>query len=269
MIQQADALTAPDLPIFHWVKAVRVRLWLAQGNLAEAVHWAESSGLPLGPDFDYAGYPGEYATLVRVWLAQERFEEVQTLLERMQNAAQTGGRSGRLVEILMLKALALYAQGNLQAALIPLAQALSRGEAARYIRLFVDEGLPMAQLLHIAKTRQAVPNLAYVEQLLAAFPEPPRGAALSAGEASRELPGPHLEQISGKSSLSNLLIEPLSDRELEILHLVAAGLSNQDIAAQLVIAEGTVKKHLHNIFGKLDVRSRTQAIVRATELKLL
>jgi LuxR family maltose regulon positive regulatory protein len=270
-IQQADQLLYPASPVFHWVKSVQARLWLVQGNLVEAVYWTETCGLSLGPDFNYRQYPSEYGTFVRVWLAQERFEEALSLIERMQAAAQAAGRRGRLLEIMILKALTFYAQGNFQQAFSPLAQALALGEGGGYRRIFIDEGPAMAQLLRLAKSRNAVPNTPYLNELLDAFVETTEPLF----EAEIERAGKPVSEMmpqrspGSRSKTQPMLVEPLSERELEILQLVADGLSNQDIAARLVIAEGTVKKHLHNIFGKLDVRSRTQAIVRATELRLL
>jgi LuxR family maltose regulon positive regulatory protein len=241
-----------------WPTAIQARLWLAQGRLDSAVHWAETCALPLDENFDYSNYPGEYAILVRIMLAQGQFENAQALLRRMQSAAEAAGRSGRLVEILLLQALALFWQGKPDQALSPFVRSLTLAEPGGYGRTFIDEGAPVAQLLQLVKTRGLAPAEGYVDALLAVFPAEMQ--ALTATQETKTHP----------SSLSfQPLIEPLSERELEVLRLVAAGLSNQEIADKLVIAEGTVKKHLHNIFGKLDVRSRTQAVMRATELQLL
>jgi len=252
-IQQAIE-TGKDLsPVNLWRTAVQARLWLAQGKQAKARQWAESCGLPLDDSFDYGNYPGEYATLVRVWLAQERFSEAVELLQRMQSAADGAGRQGRLVEIFMLQALALHRQSKAEQALTPLIRSLTLAEPGGYVRTFVDEGAPAAQLLQTVKSRGIAPSTqSYVDALLAAFP-----------------PETELSAAPTLSAASQPLIEPLSERELEVLGLVAAGLSNQEIADKLIIAEGTVKKHLHNVFGKLSVRSRTQAVMVATELHLL
>jgi LuxR family transcriptional regulator, maltose regulon positive regulatory protein len=251
--------TAEESPVFHWVGAIQARLWLAQGHLTEAVHWAETCGLPLDEQFNYHLYPGEYASLARVWLAQSRPKTALALLAQMQSAAQSAGQGGRLVEIYLLQALALSAQGQTEAALTVLDEALVLGEIGGYIRLFADEGVPMAELLLAASRRPLKVNRVYLDQLLAAFPR------LQTAETVEVAPLPGVI----RQPPSSPLVEPLSDRELELLRLVAVGLSNQDIADRLVIAEGTVKKHLHNIFGKLEARSRTQAIVRATQLNLL
>jgi LuxR family maltose regulon positive regulatory protein len=229
-------------------------LALSQDNQPEAVQWAESCGLLLDDRAEYSRYPGEYATLARVFIAQGRFLEALDLLEQMQAVAEETGRHGRLLESLMLRALALSAQGHTEQALPPLVRALSLAEPGGYVRTFADEGTPIAQLLTLVKARGMAPEEAYVDKLLAAI-------------GFEERPGQPAARPRQASTFP--LIEPLSERELEVLSLVAAGLSNREIAAKLVIAEGTVKKHLHNIFGKLNVRSRTQAVMRASELGLL
>jgi LuxR family maltose regulon positive regulatory protein len=228
-------------------------LWLAQGNLARAEAWAQSCNLPLDEKFNYDLYPGEYAALVRIFIAQEQFTKALALLQRMEAAAKMAGRSGRLIEILMLQALTWYGQGDPDQALPPLSHALSLGEQGGYVRTFADEGGHIVPLLHLTKSRRLASE-AYIDKLL---------AALRAEEQESKRAGEML------GSPTPLLVESLSERELEVLRLVAAGLSNQEIAEKLVIAEGTVKKHLHNVFGKLNARSRTQALLRAAELDLL
>ncbi len=125
-------------------------------------------------------------------------------------------------------------------------------EPEGYIRLFVDEGPPMEELLRRARSSDVAPN--YLSKLLAAFP---------VEESQISAPSPHA------STSHRLLVEPLTEREMELLRLVAAGLTNVEIAEKLFLSLGTVKKHLNNIFGKLDVGNRTQAIARARELELL
>ncbi len=251
-IEQATADLPESSPISLWISAVQARLSLLQGNLAEAVQWAQTCGLPLDESFDYNRYPGEYSTLMRVFIAQERFTDALAWLQRMESATESTGRKGRLLEILMLQALALHIQGHSKQALPPLARALTLGEPGDYVRTFADEGAPMAALLRLVKSQGMTPAEAYVDKLLAVI------------EAEVQ------ESLSTQPTAPFVsLIEPLSERELEVLGLAATGLSNQEIADKLVIAEGTVKKHLHNVFGKLNVRSRTQAILRARELKLL
>ena len=241
-----------------WLAAVEARLWLAQGNLSAATRWAQNCGLTRQDDEGaFQRYPGEYTTLARVYIVQET-DEPQTaaldLLTRMLTALESKGRMGRVIEILALQALAYQTQNNLSAALTTLKQALMLAEPAGYIRLFVDEGPPMAALLkRLTNDRQPQTLADYLPKLLAAFPD---------GESDEA-------ETSNRQPNMTMLIEPLSERELEILHLIAAGYANREIADTLVIALGTVKRHVSNIYGKLGVQSRTQATAKGRDLGLL
>ncbi len=272
-LEKAKQYPQDIAPTFQWTDAVQARLWLAEGKLSAAVRWAETADLPLeAGNFQYAQFPGEYATLVRVYLAQEKFEAATELLQRMEAAEEAISRDSRRLEILMLQALTFYVQGQFDRALPPLEQALAIAERTGYIRLLLDEGPPMADLLR----RAALNDIArdFIETLLPAFalPEPrgtlsPQSPNLPTAQPPNR-PIPH-SPAPTPAQINEQLIEPLTDRELEILDLIAEGLSNQEIADRLIIAEGTVKKHIHNIFGKLDVRRRTQVVLRAKELGLL
>jgi LuxR family maltose regulon positive regulatory protein len=163
-----------------------------------------------------------------------------------------------VIEIGVLQAIAYHAQGDLPAALLPLQHALVLAEPEGYVRIFLDAGPSMMQLLREASARKIMPD--YTDKLLAAFeaetrPVPAAGPGKSADKP--DLP-------SGQP-----LIEPLSPRELEVLHLIAQGLSNREIGERLFLALDTVKGHNRNIFDKLQVRSRTEAVARAHELGLL
>jgi LuxR family maltose regulon positive regulatory protein len=234
------------------LRAWRARLHLAQGNLAQAGQWAETKGAeiadPYGPQQEF-----ELLTLARVWLAQDKTDEAASLLERIVSVAERSGRYGRVLEAQMLQALVDQAAGNEARAVEELSQVLARAEPEGYVRLFLDEGAPMAKLLHKVSTRTTTERRAYAARLLAAY-----------GREHPEQPVPMVKAVPGGPP-----IEPLSERELEVLHLVAAGWSNQEIADKLVISVRTVKKHVENIHGKLGVRSRTQAAVKARELNLL
>jgi LuxR family maltose regulon positive regulatory protein len=179
--------------------------------------------------------------------------EAMGLLERLLQAAEEGGRMGSVIEILVLQALAHEAQGESPSALVPLERALTLAEPEGYVRIFVDEGRPMAQLLSEAADHGIMPD--YTAKLLAVFEAEEHK---SAGES-------HLPP--GLPSQS--LIEPLSQRELEVLQLIAQGLSNREISQRLFLALITVKGHNRNIFRKLEVRRRTEAVARARELGLL
>jgi LuxR family maltose regulon positive regulatory protein len=170
------------------------------------------------------------------------------LLERLLQAAEAGGRKGSVIEIQVLQALGHQAQGDISPALVALERALKLAEPDGYLRIFADKGQTLQTLLAASLTYGSDP--VYVTQLLAAINR-------QLGEET-VIPDPN-----------QLLIEPLSKRELEVLHLLAMGHSNQAVADELVIAISTVKKHVNNIFGKLGVSNRTQAVSRARELDLL
>jgi LuxR family maltose regulon positive regulatory protein len=240
---------------------MRARLALAQGDLDAALRWADTCGLRAS---DEPSFPREmeHLTLVRVLIAQGRGDpgapfllQAGTLLDRLLAAAEAGARMGSRIEIAILRALALAAQGDTDAALAATTYALRLAAPEGYVRLFVDEGAPMAALLRaeLGGLRSERLLREYIERLLNAFDQP-------------------REQVPQPSVLSpqfSSLVEPLSAREIEILRLIANGLSNQAIADTLVIAISTVKRHINNIYGKLAVQSRTQALVRARDLGLL
>jgi LuxR family maltose regulon positive regulatory protein len=193
----------------------------------------------------------EYVLLARILIAQGRLDEATTLLERLLKGAEAGGRTSRAIEILMLQALAFQAGGDTIRAMAALGKALTLAEVGGYIRIFVDEGPPMARLLYEAAARGIAPD--YVRRLLAAFPV-----------AEPEQADPPKSQ-----ALESVMVEPLSERELEILQLISEGLTNPEIASRLFVSLNTVKAHTRNIYGKLNVHSRTQAIARSQELELL
>ena len=154
---------------------------------------------------------------------------------------------GSVIEILALLALAHAAQGDIPLALVSLERAVTLSEPEGYVRLFVDEGPPMAHLLQEAASRGIAPG--YTRRLLAAF------------SPESEHPGPSIPQ--------SVLVEPLSERELEVLQHIAEGFTNQEIADRLYLSLYTVKAHARNIYGKLDVNNRAQAVARARELGVL
>jgi LuxR family maltose regulon positive regulatory protein len=215
------------------------------------VRWIEASGLSAEDDLA-CPHEREYLTFARVRIAQGREEpagpflsEALRLLARLRADAEAKSRMGSTLEILLLQALALSAQGKGAAALPVLERTLTLAEPEGYIRLFVDEGTPMVTLLRQAHARGIAPD--YVAILLSAFGEQTMAAP------SRAFP----------------LVEPLTERELEVLRLLVAGLSNTEIARELIITVGTVKRHVNSIYGKLGVQSRTQAVARALTLHVL
>ena len=244
------------VPELRPIAALKTRVWLAQGRLAEARGWVQEQGLTAHDDLSYLR-EFEHVTLARVLLAAYKHDdradhsmlEAVELLDRMLKAAQQGGRTGSAIEILVLQALAHEAQGSISPALAPLERALTLAEPEGYVRIFVDEGRPMARLLYEALSRGVRPE--YVSQLLAALPV-----------------AEHVTPSRSRGSESDLL-EPLSERELEVLQLIAEGLTNREIATRLYLSLHTVKVHARNIYGKLGIKSRTQAVARGKALGIL
>jgi len=236
--------------------ARKVPIWIAQGRLDKAQNWIREQGLSLENDTDYMQ---EYNHMIlgRVLLACYRrdpasasISDVLGFLERLLKAAEEGGRVGSRIEILIVQALACHAQGNHEVALIKLQQALGLAKPEGYVRRFLDEGLGMRELLQEASTHKIDPD--YTCKLLAAF-----NVKKLENEEKPDLPP------------AQSLIEPLSQRELKILALIAQGLSNREIGERLFLALDTIKGYNRNLFDKLQVHSRTEAIARARELGLL
>ena len=238
------------LPDARPISALKARIWAAQGRVAEALEWARERGLSLDDDLSYLR-EFEHVTLARVLIAQgatERSDEAirgaASLLERLLHAAEEGGRIGSAIEILALRARAHQAHGDTTLALAPLERALSLAEPEGYVQVFVNVGPPLARLLEEAASRGVAPAAA--RRLLAAFPST----------------GPDGAHPSGRKEL-------LSEREIEVLRLIAAGLTNREIAARLYLSLYTVKAHARSIYDKLDAHSRTQAVARARDLGIL
>ncbi len=252
----------PDVrPLAAW----KARVWVAQGRLSEGLGWARERGLSVDDELSYLR-EFEHITLARVLIAEytraptdRTIREAIRLLDRLQHAAEAGGRMGSAIEIGVLQALAQQAQGQLAPARVALERALRLAEPEGYVRIFVDEGLAMARLLTRMNDEDGKMK-EYIHKLLAAFPR------TEDREPRTELAeSPH----SVLSPQSSSLVEPLSARELEILHLIAQGLSNAEISARLFLALSTVKGHNREIFDKLHVQRRTEAVARARELGLL
>ena len=247
--------------LFNPVPTVQARLALARGEVADAARWVQQRGL--GAD-DEPSYPREreYLVLVRVLLAQQIPERALGLLERLHALAAAQGRMGSVIEARALQSLGLSAGGDQAAALQALAEALALGAPEGYLRVFVDEGPPMAAVLQqlLAGRRRerlgaggAVPR-EYLARLVEAFEQAALPIRRPAGHGGVVVAG---------------LVEPLTAREMEVLQLLAAGAPNRAIAEQLVVTQETVKKHLSHLFDKLGAANRTQAVARARELGLV
>lgn len=176
--------------------------------------------------------------------------EAMGLLKRLLKAAEEGQRVGSILEILVIQVLAYEAQGNISSAQELLERALTLAKPEGYVRLFINEGTPMAQLLSTIAAHEIMPN--YAGTLLAAFED----------EGQRSLDNAYDPPVQP-------LVDPLSKRELEILTLIAAGLKNKEIAEQLFISLNTVLYHIKNIYSKLGVNKRTLAIAKAKEINLI
>jgi LuxR family maltose regulon positive regulatory protein len=241
------------------VKAWQARLSAAQGDSWAAMRWLEECGLSADDDLSYPR-EFEHITLARMLMTQGEYDEASKLLERLLSEADAGGRRGRMVEILMLKALVLLAQDHRQDAVDVLRRALTLAEPEGYVRIFADEGAPMAALLEqFLRAREAQTPGAqrsvspeYVEKLLTALGY---DYMFSSKVRARGAKGP--------------LVEPISEREVEVLYLLASGTPNREIAAKLFVSLDTVKSHLKHIYNKLGVHSRTQAVARAKEMDLI
>jgi LuxR family maltose regulon positive regulatory protein len=227
------------------VAMTRVRIALLQGQVEAPVRWACTARVGLESDI-CAEDESKYLLLARVLLAQGKLNEALLLVGRLLPAVETAGRNGRVIELLALQALALSAQNENNRAMGVLEQALTLAAPGGYVRLFVEWGQPMVTLLQRAHARQILPD--YTDILLAAF-----------GTASAH---------NGKVK-STSFRDLLTPREQEVLCLLANGASNRAMAEELVVTVGTVKKHLFNIFRKLQVESRTQAIAAASKFTLV
>jgi LuxR family maltose regulon positive regulatory protein len=234
-------------PEAHWIAAAKARL---SPDSAAALEWArqQEQTLPLSGLPDYRQeYP--YLTLVRLKIAAGECRNLPQYLEQLIRAAARQGRNAVVIEARVLKALALDRLGDAAQAGKNLEDALSLAGPAGYARVFLDEGAPLAGLLRRIGPQSA--QFEYASRLLGMMPVQP------------------LVGRSGKPSGSAGLVEDLSEREREVLGLIAAGKSSKEIAFELFLAAGTVKKHTSNIFGKLGVESRTQAVARARDLGIL
>jgi LuxR family transcriptional regulator, maltose regulon positive regulatory protein len=251
-------LSPQVVALLNPVPSQRALLLLAQGDVSAAAQWAKAAGLSPEDEPDYPREPA-YLLLARVLLAQDRPGPALTLLQRLLATAAGHGRIGSVIEIQALRALALAARGDPAGALGALAEAVTLACPQGYVRVFADGGAAMCALLtrlSAARKDQRPPardiDPDYLAGLLRACGQ--AGAAPPSRRAAAALPG---------------MAEPLTDREAEVLRLLAAGRSNQRIAHELVVTLDTVKKHVTHVLAKLGAANRTEAVARARQLGLI
>ncbi len=260
MLEQAQALALASRTTQlddRLVAMAQARIWIAQGQLDKAEAWVrerdsedEASTAPASYDLQEA----EHLVIARLCLAQDRSQAALVRLRPHRDVNEQQGRTRRLIEVLGLEALALQQHNEPDQAILRVQQALKLAQPEGYVRTFLDEGPPMAALLLKACQAEVDGTLiAYINRLLADFAE-------KAETSPTPQPIPHNPQP---------LIEPLSERELEVLRLLADGCANREVAEQLFISLSTVKGHTSNIYGKLSANNRTQAVARARALGLL
>jgi LuxR family maltose regulon positive regulatory protein len=242
--------------IVNWVQ-----YWLTSGELERATNWVQEieQHSSLAHEHSPLAHEREDVARARILLVQQMPTKVLSLLEPLQVNAEKQERWSHVIEMKVLQALAHSLRNEVQEALAVLAQAVHLAEPEGFIRIFVDEDTAMANLLsRLREQERRKGPTPYLDTLLAAF---------SPGSTTHKLPR-MLEQSRGRP-MEQQLVEPLSERELEVLHLLAQGNSNQEIAEVLVIALDTVKRHVTHIFEKLGVHNRVQAVARARALGLL
>jgi ATP/maltotriose-dependent transcriptional regulator MalT len=245
-------------------ETAQVKFWLAQGDWQAAARWAAFSDEKAFASDDQFRFKDELVqiTQARVFISQNKLDDAIGLLTHLEEAARSCGRLGRLIEILILKALAMHRMGDHPQADIALTKSLELAEPEGYLRIFLDEGQPMQNLLTQWLAHAGTnPLREYAIRLLSQFEAEPQTITAAQGKNS-PTGGP-------SASLGQALIEPLSQRELEVIHLIALGRTNQEIAQQLIISLGTVKAHTASIYRKLDVANRTEAVACARQLGIL
>ncbi len=277
----------PDRP----VAALKARMWARQGRLSEALSWVREQGLSSGDALSYMR-EFDHLTLARVLIARYQsdreaggLQAALGLLNRLLQAAEEGGRNGSVIEISILQSLAYQAQGDQPRALAVLERALTLAEPEGYVHVFVDEGEPMRLLiagfrsaptvghaLQIEKQKrdQTQKLIAYAGRLLSAFPLPAATTQLPTDHKKSTTPALQRTQCAAIGhNQPSTSIEPLSDRELEVLKLLRTELSGPEIAQQLIVSLNTLRTHTKNIYSKLGVNHRRAAVRRAEELGLI
>jgi LuxR family maltose regulon positive regulatory protein len=256
LVQEIQQSLPEETFLWHkvYIETLQARLWMARGNLAAAVEWAiRQEHEPIlrrkAGSMSFQVRAVKHPTLARLWIARRNFDQALELLRPLRQEAEAGHWMGIVIEALALEALALDGLSQHGQALVALSRALALSEPEGYVRIFVDEGAPMSALLTRMKAEGGTLRVKeYLDKLLSAFGK---------------------RVIQPSSLILHPLAEPLSQRELQVLRLIADGLTNQEIAEHLVVGKSTVKTHVNHIFSKLCTTSRRQAVARAQELGLL
>jgi len=246
IVQEFDMHRLASNQIIAW----KARIWLEEDEFESASKWVEEFYLSASENLSFISEI-ECIVLTRTLIDQGSLDEATKLLQQLLNTAEAGKHTSRIIKILILQAMKFQAGDDTTQALVTLERALTLAKPEGFIRIFVDEGLPMARLLYEALSQGIAPD--YIQQLLAAFPIT------------------ELEQsASTKPTLvQSEMIEPLSDREIEVLQLIAEGLINPEISLRLCVSLNTVKTHTRNIYAKLGVHTRTQAVARGRALGII
>lgn len=260
LLNEAENVYVGDFsPNFRPIAALKARVRVKQGELEKALVWARERKLSVEEEPSYLR-EFEQITLVRILLSRYQgdhssadLRDAMGLLEHLLKAAEAGGRAGSVIEILVLQALIHQMQADLPAALSALEHALKLAEPEGYAQIFLAEGANMAKLIREANTRGMMPK--YTARLLSAFDDENKGLVVKTPPSA--------------SPISSPLVEPLSQRELELLRLFKTELSGPEIAQELVVALSTVRTHTKSIYSKLNVNSRRSAVKRAIELGLI
>ncbi len=234
------------------IKSSRAHLWLMEGRIEEAEQWANDMKFS-AHDFPTFLQENDYLIFTHLLIARERMDEAAHLLDTMYPSAEQGGRTIRCVEMQIMKAQALYPTDKVKAR-EALSKILPDASEAGIIRLFLNGGLPIARLFYQMTTNEVVPD--YARKVLSAFTR-------VGTDLFEEEPGPE------SPSIQSQLIEPLSKRENDVLHLLVEGCSNREICEKLFISSNTTKTHIRNIYAKLGVSSRPEAIAQARALRLI
>jgi LuxR family maltose regulon positive regulatory protein len=244
LLQEAERVYTTDFsPDVRPIGAVRARLLCRNGRVREALEWTQVRGVSVADELSYVR-ECEHITLARVLLARDSVSEALTFLQRLFVAAEAGARGGSVIEISLLQALGHQAQGDSRNALVFLDRALTLAEPEGYARIFIDEGTELAPLLRAAARTGLARE--YAHHLLSS------------------LEGPRTNMPAWQR-----LVEPLSEREVEVLRLLGTDLSGPEIARELTVSLSTLRTHTQNIFSKLGVNNRRAAVRRAEQLDVI